>query len=135
MSKIEGGCRCGAVRYEMEAVLSVAVCHCRDCQYASGGGPNYIALTPKDMFRFTLGEPARYTRPGGSGAPVTRMFCATCGTPLISEVAMPIFAVKLGGLDDPAPYKPAAQIWTCDAPPWHRVDPAIPAFPENPPSR
>ena len=37
-----GGCRCGAIRYEVTVapVASVA-CHCRDCQYVSSGGANY----------------------------------------------------------------------------------------------
>ena len=37
-----GGCRCGAIRNEVTdpPVASVA-CHCRDCQYASGGGASY----------------------------------------------------------------------------------------------
>ena len=132
MSKITGGCLCGEVRYEMEGVINVAVCHCRECQYASGGGPNYIALVPKPAFAFTKGEPRRYTRPGGSGQPVTRVFCADCGTPLVSEIAMPVVAVKLGGLDDPSPYKPGVSVWTREAQPWHPVDDAAPTFPKNP---
>jgi len=36
---IEGGCRCGAVRYRVKAdkLPNVYACHCRDCQHASGG--------------------------------------------------------------------------------------------------
>lgn len=70
MSKITGGCLCGEVRYEMEGVFNVAVCHCRECQYASGGGPNYIALVPTPAVRLHQGRApslhaARWQRPGG----------------------------------------------------------------------
>ncbi len=33
MSKIRGGCLCGAVRYSTDAEpLLTAVCHCKNCQ-------------------------------------------------------------------------------------------------------
>jgi hypothetical protein len=38
MSKVTGGCLCGAVRYELNSAPKLSVsCHCRDCQYVSGG--------------------------------------------------------------------------------------------------
>ncbi|EJL34755.1 hypothetical protein PMI01_01448 [Caulobacter sp. AP07] len=134
MTKLEGGCQCGAVRYEItEDLMGVGVCHCRACQYASGGGPNYVALAPKSGFRITKGEPKRFVRAGGSGADVARVFCAECGTPLWSEAALPFLPVKAGSLDDNSTLEPAVHLWTSAAPPWHPIDPARPAFPENPP--
>lgn len=135
MSKIEGGCACGAVRYEITApLIGVGVCHCRQCQYGTGGGPNYVALAPKGGLHFTKGEPKRYASPGGSGQTVERVFCADCGTPLISDPAMgPFYPVKLGSFDDPSSVTPNIHIWTSEAQPWHRIDPGLPAFPQNPP--
>lgn len=129
-----GGCLCGAIRYEIDAeFMGVAVCHCRDCQYASGGGPNFIAMAPRDSVRFVEGAPKRYDQPGGSGANVGRVFCPDCGTPLLSDIGAPFLAVKLGGLDGSADLKPGVRIWTNSAPPWHVIDPATPGFPESPP--
>ena len=39
MGARSGGCRCGALRYAVAgAALAGIACHCRDCQYAAGGG-------------------------------------------------------------------------------------------------
>jgi hypothetical protein len=48
MTDRTGGCACGAIRFKITApLMGVGVCHCTDCQKASGGGPNYVALAPK----------------------------------------------------------------------------------------
>ena len=44
---IEGGCQCGAIRYRIEGeFMGSGACHCRSCQYSTGGGPNYATTTP-----------------------------------------------------------------------------------------
>ena len=57
--KIEGGCHCGAIRYE--AVINpdyVVICHCSDCQ-AMSGAP-YRVNVPVSTAKLTLtGEPKR----------------------------------------------------------------------------
>lgn len=135
MSDLTGGCACGKVRFQISgAPLGVGVCHCRQCQYSTGGGPNYVALVLRPAFEVTQGEPKRYSSPGGSGAEVVRTFCADCGTPLFSDpVTAPFLAVKVGGLDDPAAITPGMHIWTIDAPAWHVMTPGLPAFERGPP--
>ncbi len=34
-----------------------AQCHCRECQYISGGSPNMFVLMPLDGFSYTKGTP------------------------------------------------------------------------------
>jgi hypothetical protein len=47
--KLEGGCYCGQVRYKAEGdPMMKAQCHCRECQYISGGSPNMFVLMPLD---------------------------------------------------------------------------------------
>jgi hypothetical protein len=60
ITKLTGGCYCGAVRYEAEgAPLMQAQCHCRECQYITGGSPNmFVAMAP-DGFRYTNGAPRK----------------------------------------------------------------------------
>lgn len=135
MSVMEGGCCCGAVRFKVSAPpVGVGACHCTDCQKASGGGPNYVALAPKAAFEITKGEPRRYTRKGDSGGDVTRVFCGECGSPLWSEPAtMPLIPVKLGAFDDASGFSPQIHLYTASAPPWHLMDESLPRFEKAPP--
>src|SRR5260221_728457 len=69
MTDRTGGCACGAIRFKITApLMGVGVCHCSDCQKASGGGPNYVALAPKTAFEITKGEARVYHSKGDSGA-------------------------------------------------------------------
>ena len=52
--RLEGGCYCGALRYQAEGEpMLKAQCHCRECQYISGGAPNMFVLMPVDGFGYT----------------------------------------------------------------------------------
>src|SRR6218665_1758715 len=83
--KLEGGCYCGKLRYEAEGKpLLKAQCHCRECQYISGGGPNLFMLMPPEGFRYTKGEPKQFRRADLDNA-VKRDFCAECGTHILTR--------------------------------------------------
>ena len=78
----EGGCYCGQVRFVAEGEPRLrAQCHCRECQYISGGAPNMFMLMPPEGFRYVSGTPKTFTR-SDLDQPVTREFCANCGTHL-----------------------------------------------------
>lgn len=75
-----GGCACGAIRFKITALLmGVGVCHCTDCQKASGGAPNYVALAPKMAFEVTKGEAKVYTCKGDSGEDAVVRFALIVG--------------------------------------------------------
>jgi hypothetical protein len=135
MKPIEGGCFCGEIRYRISGdPLGVRACYCRKCQYAGPGGPNVVVMAPKSGFEILRGEPTRYSSPADSGNDVARLFCGRCGTLLYSDSSgYGTYAVRVGSLDDPAPIKPQASVWTEAAQPWHHVDPDIPAFPKGAP--
>jgi len=80
--KAEGGCYCGAVRYVVDGEpMLKAQCHCRECQYITGGAPNMFMAVPPDAFRYTKGTPKQFKRKDLE-RPVTREFCPECGTGL-----------------------------------------------------
>ena len=44
--KISGGCYCGAIKYESLGDIQASIqCHCRECQYITGGHPNAVSYT------------------------------------------------------------------------------------------
>lgn len=127
---LAGGCYCGAVRFEARGEPGLkAQCHCRECQHMTGGGPNYFMMMPADGYRYTRGAPASFTRQDIDN-PVTREFCGTCGSHLVSRIpGYPSVVLKVGGLDDPAAYgAPDAAIFLCDRQPFHQVPEGIARF-------
>lgn len=135
--KLEGGCYCGAVRYEADGdPILRAQCHCRACQHITGGAPNLFMLMPTAGFRWTRGEPRSFSRPDLENA-VTRFFCATCGTHMTSRrPGLDAVILKIGTLDHPADYGgPAIAIFTEDKQPFHVVPPGVHEFDRLPPQR
>jgi hypothetical protein len=128
-----GGCRCGAVRYDVSAEPTFAAhCYCRDCQYASGGAGATVIVVPHAAVAIS-GPVATYASTADSGAAVRRMFCATCGSPLFAENARAplVLVIRVASLDDPGWVRPQAHIWTDSAPPWVSLDDELPKFPRN----
>ena len=136
MTDRTGGCACGAIRFKITApLMGVGVCHCTDCQKASGGPPNYVALAPKTAFEVTKGNAKLYVSKGDSGEEACRAFCSDCGSPLWSLPAhAPFVPVKLGALDDTSDIAPTLHLYTASAPSWHLMHPGLPQFPKMPPS-
>ena len=129
--KATGGCLCGQIRYEVDSDTFIAVsCHCRDCQYVSGGEPAVAVAVPADTVRTVKGHARVFNTTADSGTRVYRSFCADCRTPLFvgSEGNPEMIAVKIGSLDEPSRFTPAYYIWVSSAQPWHHIDPTKPAF-------
>ena len=136
MSKIyQGGCRCGAVRYSAASeALDARICHCRDCQYASGSAFSAIAYFPQAAVTMS-GETRGYLVKGSAGLTVDRHFCPQCGTPVFSRLLeMPdLVFVKLGTLDDPNAITPNGHMWCDSMLSWLKLDDGLERLPGNPP--
>lgn len=132
---LEGGCYCGDLRYEADGdALFKGQCHCRECQYISGGNPNMVMGMAEAGFRYTKGSPAAFAR-SDLDAPVTREFCGHCGTHILAKGAgMPgAVMLKAGTLDDPSQYgTPQMAIFLCDKQAFHAVPEGIPTFERMP---
>ena len=109
-------------------------CHCRECQYISGGSPNVLMAFPGAGFSYTKGAPKEYRR-SDLESPVTREFCADCGTHILARPPSLGGAVvlKVGTLDDPAAFgEPQMAIFTIDKQSFHHVPEGIASFERTP---
>lgn len=126
--KIEGGCQCGAVRYELtDEPERVSICHCRDCQRSSGAPMVIWAVLAKDKFRVTRGEARAVNSSGDS----FRYFCASCGTGLYytNETFLPALVdVQATTLDELDAFPPSAQVQTREQAIWVPVLAELEAF-------
>ena len=131
----EGGCYCGAVRYQAEGdPFFKGQCHCRECQYISGGNPNVVMGLPEATFKYIKGEGKPFRR-SDLDDPVTREFCAECGTHLLSRSPkMPgAVLIKVGTLDEPSVFEgPQMAIYTVDKQSFHHIPDGLPAFETTP---
>ena len=130
---LSGGCYCGAVRYEARGdAMMRAQCHCRECQYMTGGGPNYFMLLRREGFSYVKGAPKTFAR-ADLETPVTREFCADCGAHLTTQLpGRPLTVVKVGTLDDPSGFRPDMAIYTIDMQPFHQIPEGLPSFERMP---
>ena len=135
MGPLQGGCLCGAVRYEAEGEPFWALaCHCRDCQHVTGGAAANIVMMQKSAVTVVTGQPREWAKQADSGRRITRSFCGACGTPLfISLEALPdALGMMVGSFDNPTFFRAKAELWLSSAPPWHRPEPDVPHFEKGP---
>ena len=129
--KLEGGCYCRGVRYQASGdALFKGQCHCRECQYISGGHPNVVIGMPEPGFAYTKGKPKAYRR-SDLGNPVAREFCPECGTHILTRTPnLPgAVLIKVGTLDEPSQFgAPQMVIFTVDKQSFHHVPEGVPTF-------
>ncbi len=124
-STIEGGCRCGAVRYRAEGgPLWVSHCHCEECRRSSGAPVSTFVGVRYTGFAFVAGTPGSYE----SSPDVVRKFCSACGTPLTYEAAVYPGEVHImaGTLDEPETLAPERHVFVRESMPWLPVADDLP---------
>jgi hypothetical protein len=106
-----------------------AQCHCRECQYITGGSANTFLIMPIAGFAYTADAPKQFRRSDLENA-VTREFCAECGTHVVTRPQrLQGVVIKVGTLDDPSLFGgPQIAIYTVDKQPYHHVPEGMPAF-------
>jgi hypothetical protein len=134
---IEGGCLCGAVRYQADGEPLFAVhCHCRDCQRSSGTGHVPVLGMRRESFSYT-GNTSSYATVGMSKGKAIRHFCPVCGSLLfgLPESVPHMVSLYVGSLDDPSVFSPRIIVFASQRHEWDRLAAALPEFETLPPRR
>jgi hypothetical protein len=136
---IEGGCRCGEIRYSVKAdkLPNAYACHCLDCQTWSGSAFSLQFIVPEDALTVT-GTPHLYERPHPDGDRTSYQYgCAKCLTRVWNtNTRRPGLAVvRAGTLSNSDQISVIAHIWTkrkltgidipADIPQWPEAAPPL----------
>ena len=120
----EGGCLCGAVRYEVRGSLrGVVYCHCSQCRRQSG---HCYAATEvdDDCFSMSGGEQVRWF---AASEHARRGFCATCGSALFwKDLRSPTISVMAGGFDLPSGLEAVGHIFVADKGDYYEITDGLP---------
>jgi hypothetical protein len=124
---IEGGCLCGAVRFELTMPAKwCAHCHCSMCRRAHGAAFVTWVGVPAGQFRVISGEEqlGRYA----SSPEATRSFCKTCGSMMLFESSRWPGEVHVtrAHIDEPFPMKPQAHAFFSDRVDWVELGDSLP---------
>lgn len=134
--KFKGRCLCGAISYEVNGdPIMMVKCHCRDCQYISGGEASPIVFLPENAVAIS-GTVKTYSLVGSSGGQVHRSFCAECGTHVYSkaDVGAGMVFVKAGTIDKlaAAKLKTAMVFYAANANTFSHIDEDAKVFDKTP---
>ena len=135
MPVLEGGCQCGAIRYEVVGTpVRLVVCHCTDCQRQSSSAFGMTMVVNEEDFRLIKGELKTFTSKSDAGRAKLGAFCTECGTRIYHkpEWRRGMVSVKPGTLDDTRWLKPEMHLWTCRKQPWVIIPEGVKAYEVQP---
>lgn len=127
MNIYNGGCACGAIRYEAKADPQFSFhCQCRQCQRISGTGHASQFMVPADAVA-VRGEIRFYDQTADSGNTVSSGFCPACGSPVLKKTSgyAEMLFIHAATLDDPGLFKPQKVVYSASRQPWDCVDPDL----------
>lgn len=133
-SAYSGACACGAIRYSCTAAPAFSWnCHCRDCQRASGSAFCAVLYVPRAALSVS-GVATYYEVRAESGRRVSRGFCPRCGSPLfiLADLVPELQGLWAASLDEPARFKPQADVWVSRGQPWDCMSSALQKIAEAP---
>ncbi|VVT03603.1 Aldehyde-activating protein [Sphingomonas sp. EC-HK361] len=133
---VAGGCRCGAVRYELavDALPPVYACHCHQCQRWTGSAFSLQALVPEQAL--SISGPVEVYEKTTDDRTSTQRICGTCRSRLYNtNTRRPgVAVVRAGTLDDSERLDCRAHIYIAYKQDWVILPDGIPTFEEAAPA-
>ncbi len=119
---IDGGCHCGAIRYEADVdPEETIICHCTDCQALSGSAYRTVNFVPEEQFTLVAGDLKMYVKTADSGNRRAMMFCPDCGTQIYATSVdgdAGVLGLRVGTARQRADLRPRKQCWCRSALDW-----------------
>ena len=131
-----GGCRCGAVRYQLavDELPPVYACHCHQCQRWTGSAFSLQALVPEQAL--SISGPVEVYEKTTDDRTSTQRICGTCRSRLYNtNTRRPgVAVVRAGTLDDSERLDCRAHIYTAYKQDWVILPDGVPTFGEAAPA-
>jgi hypothetical protein len=127
---VEGGCRCGQVRFRVSAPPQLTMaCHCTGCQRMTSSAFSLSAAIPANAFEVIAGEPVV----GGLRGNPRHYFCPQCMSWLytVAEGLHGFVNVRPTMLDQPQWNEPFIETYASEKLAWVTT-PAVHSFPQFP---
>ena len=129
MSLMKGKCLCESVEYEITGSLgSIFNCHCSKCRRWHGSAFRTRASINKNQFKWVSGSENLSSYK--SSEYVTKFFCKTCGSPLIStyDNKPEVLGIPLGGIEGISEVNVEANIFVSSKATWYKITDKVPQF-------
>ena len=134
-STLKGSCLCGAVKYEASGEPQRFFhCHCSRCRKATGAAHASNLFMQPGLLKWLSGEEQIRTFKVPEARRFANSFCAICGSRLPRQAKdADMVMIPAGSLDDAAPIKPQARIFSSSRAGWSCTGDELPVYPEYAP--
>ena len=132
----EGGCLCGAVRFEIAGpIRNIVYCHCSRCRKAQGSAFATNGIVAAGDLSITSGADELTVYESMPGK--TKHFCRVCGSPIASKNAADpeSVRVRIGTIDSVIAERPMAHIFATSKAEWEQICDDLPQYPSYEPGR
>ena len=132
---LKGSCLCGAVKYEATGEPKRFYhCHCSRCRKATGSAHASNLFLQPAALKWLSGEAQIRSFKVPEAQRFTNSFCATCGSRLPRQAKdTDIVMIPCGSLNDEAPLKPQARVFSGSRASWSCAGDELPVYPEYAP--
>ncbi|MGX9462940.1 GFA family protein [Shewanella sp. A14] len=124
---LQGGCLCGAVRYQISGVpFDADYCHCSQCRKSTGA----VVMSWMDFHREQVTWLQGQVTEFASSSHIRRGFCQQCGTSMTyRHLDYPEFCtLSIASLDEPQNVTPTYHIYTEEQVSWLKIDDICPRY-------
>ena len=126
-----GSCLCGEVTFSITAeIKDIVCCHCSRCRKAQGSAFATNGNVDARNFKFLSGENnlSHYK----SSKTQTKLFCKTCGSPILSKNASnpDTVRIRLGTIETDISERPQAHVFVDSKANWEEISDNIPQYSE-----